>query len=88
MNSFEFLAIRKLQKERGASDSQVAEFLDLAEAESDQAPEEWAALVNELEQVAAGLMQIAYLNECDERNEFMRLHGYEDVFDALLENYT
>ncbi len=32
-----------------------------------------------LEQVAAGLMQIAYLNDCDARREYMRLHG-EDSF--------
>ena len=69
--SREFLAIRKLQKECGASDSQVAEFLDLSEVESDQAPEEWSALVNELEQVADGLKQLAILNE---RDEFVRLH--------------
>ena len=52
MNSFEFLAIRKLQKECGASDSQVAEFLDLVEIGSSLAPVEWAALDQELEQRA------------------------------------
>ena len=52
MNSIEILAIRKLQKECGASDSQVAEFLDLVEAGSGQAPEEWSALAHELEKRA------------------------------------
>ena len=52
MNSFEFLAIRKLQKERGDTDSQVAEFLELVEAGSSLAPVEWAAMAWELERDA------------------------------------
>ena len=52
MNSIEILAIRKLQKECGASDSQVAEFLDLVEIGSSLAPVEWAALDHELEKRA------------------------------------
>jgi hypothetical protein len=59
MNSFEFLAIRKLQKECGASDSQVAEFLDLVEIGSSLAPVEWAALAHELEKRADDIRCIA-----------------------------
>ena len=49
MNSFDFLAIRKLQKEFGASDSQVAQFIKLVEVGSSLAPVEWVALAHELE---------------------------------------
>ena len=59
MQSFEFLAIRKLQKECGASDSQVAEFLDLVKIGSSLAPVEWAALDQELEQRADDIRCIA-----------------------------
>lgn len=52
MNSFEFTAIRKLQAERGDTDSQVAEFLQLVEVGSSLAPVEWAALAHELEKRA------------------------------------
>ena len=61
MNSFEFLAIRKLQKECGASDSQVAEFLDLVEIGSSLAPVEWAALAHELETRADDIKHIDWL---------------------------
>jgi len=49
MNSFEFTAIRKLQAERGDTDSQVAEFLQLVEDGSSRAPMEWVALAREME---------------------------------------
>ena len=48
MNSFEFTAIRKLQAERGDTDSQVAKFLHLVEDGSSLAPSGWVALVREL----------------------------------------
>ena len=81
MNSFEFLAIRKLQKECGASDSQVAEFMKLVEVGSSLAPVEWAALDQELEQRADDLKQLAILYERDEeRAELRRRHELADSF--------
>ena len=58
MNSTEFTAIRKLQTERGDTDSQVTEFLDLVKAGSSQAPAEWVALARELETRADDIRRI------------------------------
>ena len=59
MNSFDFLAIRKLQKEFGASDSQVAQFMKLVEVGSSLAPVEWVALAHELEKRADDIRCLA-----------------------------
>ena len=46
MDGTEFRAIRKLQKEREDTDSQVEQYLDLVEAGSSLAPPAWLQLDN------------------------------------------
>ena len=77
MNGTDYLAVRRLQKMRGASDYLVAAFLDLVEAGSDQAPKEWSTLVGEAVQTKEGEI-IHERNE--ERVELRRRHELADSF--------
>ncbi len=75
MNSTEFLAIRKLQKERGASDSQVAGFLDLLNAGDSLVEATWdLAVTEQIEREADDQTHLAY---CIERDEAKRRGDHE-----------